>query len=80
MADAAIGDIDLDVVRAGRAARDVDRLERLVAGMGAVGIHKHQGLLINAAANSGGLPAGARINECTAPEWRPVWSTRPIFD
>ena len=30
MADAAKGDVDLDVVRAGRAALDVHRLERLV--------------------------------------------------
>ena len=76
VADAAICDVNADVMGAGRAAGDLDRLERLVAVMGAVGIHKHWRLLFNAAANRSGFPAGdARGNEGTAPEWRPVWST-----
>jgi hypothetical protein len=43
MADAAKGDLDLDVARAGRTAVDVERLERLVGGMGAIGFDGHEG-------------------------------------
>jgi hypothetical protein len=37
MANAAICDLDLNIIRAGLAAFDVDRLQRLVADMGTVG-------------------------------------------
>ncbi|MGN5350830.1 hypothetical protein ACQ4P5_01215 [Ralstonia sp. L16] len=41
MADAAIRDVDLDVVRTGAAARDLERFERFVAGVGAIGMNLH---------------------------------------
>src|SRR5690606_24109576 len=41
MADAAIGDLDPHVFRAGLAPGDVERHQRLVAGMGAVGLDGH---------------------------------------
>ena len=37
VADAAIGDVDLHIVRAGRAARDVHGFEGLVARVSAIG-------------------------------------------
>jgi len=45
MADAAIGDLDLDVMVAGLATEDVERLERLVSSVGAVGFDGHGGPL-----------------------------------
>jgi hypothetical protein len=41
MANATIGDIDLDVVRARRAPGDVHRFERFVGGISAKGFHSH---------------------------------------
>lgn len=41
VADAAEGDVDLDIMHAGRAAGDLQRFERLVARVGAIGFHKH---------------------------------------
>lgn len=45
VADAAIGDLDLDVVLAGRATDDVEGHERLVGGVGAIGFDGHVLLL-----------------------------------
>src|SRR3546814_3462792 len=45
MADAAIGDLDDDVVRAGLAAGDRQRLERTIGGVGAIGFGGHATLL-----------------------------------
>src|SRR3546814_4067070 len=41
MADAAIGDLDDDVVRAGLAAGDRQRLERTIGGVGAIRSEEH---------------------------------------
>src|SRR3546814_17347853 len=49
MADAAIGDLDDDVVRAGLAAGDRQRLERTIGGVGATGFGGHATLLDEAA-------------------------------
>src|SRR5690606_6267013 len=43
MADAAIGDVYPDVMRTGVASMDVQRNQRLVAGVGAVGLDRHGG-------------------------------------
>lgn len=42
VADATIRDLDLDVVRARLAAVDVDRLQRLVSGIGSIGFRYHE--------------------------------------
>ena len=42
MADAAIDDLDLNVVRTGRPARDLHRFEGAISGIGAVGLHGHR--------------------------------------
>ena len=42
MADAAEGDVDLNVVRPGLATGDPHRFQRFVASTGAIGIYKHQ--------------------------------------
>jgi hypothetical protein len=44
VADAAIGDLDLDVARTGCPPLDGDRLERLVGGVGAIGLGGHEAL------------------------------------
>ena len=41
VADATVGDVDLDVMDAGGAAGDLERFERFVGGVGAIGFHKH---------------------------------------
>jgi hypothetical protein len=41
MADAAVGDVGLDLVRSGLAAFNVDRFERLVAGESTIGFDDH---------------------------------------
>jgi hypothetical protein len=45
MAYAAIRDIDLDVMRPGRTARNLKGFKRLVASMGAIGFHSHRNFL-----------------------------------
>ena len=45
MADAAVGDLDLDVARARGTALDVERFERLVGGVGAECVGGHGSLL-----------------------------------
>ena len=52
VADAAIGDIDLDVARAWLAPGYVDRFQRLIAGAGAIGFGDHMRFLLSAC----GLP------------------------
>ncbi|XXR39972.1 hypothetical protein WME90_06500 [Sorangium sp. So ce375] len=45
MADAAVGDVDLHIVVAWSATKDVERLKRLVGGIGTKGFHGHLLLL-----------------------------------
>ncbi len=52
MADAAIGDGDLHVMFAGRAAFDVDGFQGLIGGMGAIGFHDHDRLFLQGGAAS----------------------------
>jgi hypothetical protein len=59
MADAAPGDVDLDVLRAGRAAVDVHRLERLVGGVRAIGFDGHASILSGASRPTMASCAGA---------------------
>jgi hypothetical protein len=52
MADAAIGNVDLNVMRPRVAAGDFHGLKRLVAGMGAVGTNFHGTLLMSLIGNA----------------------------
>src|SRR5690606_9549432 len=58
MAHAAIADGDLHIARAGRAALDLHCHQRLVAGMGAVGMDSH-----------GKVPRRMGWPHCPAPSW-----------
>jgi hypothetical protein len=46
MADAAKGDVDLDVARSGPPPLDVERLERPIGGIGAISPGRHHMLLV----------------------------------
>lgn len=75
MTDAAVRDVDLDVVRAGSAALDVERFEWLVGGMGALGSDGHGVPAVRAVAFDAGQTlrrAGLFLESVVAPGTRAV--------
>src|SRR3546814_7287677 len=76
MADAAIGDLDDDVVRAGLAAGDRQRLERTIGGVGAIGFGGHATLLDEAALRRALGPAEDRCRRRGILDPVPCWPER----